>query len=145
MLPEWLLTPMTITYVPKNWIANGQLLTAVHFPRLLLLKWGVSVRISCILGILKLSFFWKGLYVHVFINIISVPCLLQIYITIIYIQSLVYWACTKLYSTQQIYSQHRPGVGAPGSPNFPSYDNPLGAASAQANKRALNGNFFLRH
>ncbi len=69
--------------------------------------------------------------------------LFQIYITIIYIQSLVYWACTKLYSTQQIYSQHRPGVGAPGSPNFPSYDNPLGAASSQAGKRVLNGKLVI--
>lgn len=45
--------------------------------------------------------------------------ILQMYVTVVYIQCLIYWACTKLYSTQQIYSQHRPGVGNPGSPNFP--------------------------
>ena len=55
----------------------------------------------------------------------------------VYIQSLVYWACTKLYSTQQIYSQQRPGVGNPGTPNFPGYDHPQSAITMEG-KSALN-------
>ena len=61
----------------------------------------------------------------------------QIYVTVIYVQSLAYWACTKLYSTQQIYSQHRPGVGNPGTPNFPGYDQPHSSITMEG-KSALN-------
>ena len=61
--------------------------------------------------------------------------------TVVYIQSLVYWACTKLYSTQQIYSQQRPGVGNPGTPNFPGYDHPQSAIT-MGGKTALNATHF---
>ncbi len=61
------------------------------------------------------------------------PCV-QVYTAVVYTQCLVYWACTKLYSTQQIYSQHRPGVGSPGSPNFPGLHS--GSSSSTCSSRS---------